>query len=90
MSFLVLHNMSNFILKVFQCLLDWKELAPEIQGLSSTYYNFQALWRPWIFLLKFKDVQVVNPVEGVTSWRAVLLLFTGRWAYNKEGLEAAI
>ena len=39
MSFLVLHNMSNFILKVFQCLLDWKELAPEIQGLSSTYYN---------------------------------------------------
>ena len=76
MSFLVLHNMSNFILKLFQCLLDWKEfIAPEIQGLSSNYYNFQALWRPWIFLLKFKDVQAVNPVEGVTSRRAVLEYF---------------
>ena len=36
----------------------------------------------------------MNPVEGVRSRRAVskyfLLLFTGRWAYNKEGLEVAI
>ena len=65
MSFLVLHNMSNFILKVVLCLLDWKKLAPEIQGLSSTYYNFQVLWRPWIFILKFKNVQAAcEPCRG--------------------------
>ena len=28
-----------------------------------------------MFLLKFKDVQAVNPVEGVTSRRAVLEYF---------------
>ena len=49
-------NMSNFILKVFPCLLllvTWEsgldKVSTEFQGVSSTDYNFQELSRPWIF-----------------------------------------
>ena len=58
------HNMSNFILKVFLCLLllgTWEsrldKVSTEIQGLSSTDCNFKGLWRPWIFIFKFKHFQ---------------------------------
>ena len=33
------------------------KVSIEIQGLSSTDCNFQGLSRPWIFILKFKDIQ---------------------------------
>ena len=53
-------NMSNFILKVFPCLLllvTWEsgldKVSTEFQGVSSTDCNFQELSRPWIFVLKF-------------------------------------
>ena len=59
--------MSNFILKVFLCLLllgTWEsgldKVSTEIQGLSSTDCNFQRLSRPWIFILKFKDYQELS------------------------------
>ena len=52
--------MSNFILKVFPCLLlldTWEsgldKVSTEIHEVSSTDYNFQELSRPWIFILKF-------------------------------------
>ena len=55
-------NMSNFILKVFPCLLllvTWEsgldKVSTKFQGVSSTDYNFQELSRPWIFILKFND-----------------------------------
>ena len=58
------HNMSNFILKVFLCLLllgTWEsgldKVSTEIQGFSSTDCNFKGLWRPWIFILKFQHFQ---------------------------------
>ena len=54
--------MSNFILKVFPCLLllvtsesGLDKVSTEFQGVSSTDYNFQELSRPWIFILKFND-----------------------------------
>ena len=62
--FLFFHNMSNFILKVILCLLllgTWEsrldKVSTEIQGLSSTDCNFKGLWRPWIFIFKFKHFQ---------------------------------
>ena len=64
LSFLVPPHMSNFILKVFLSLLllcNWEsgfdKVSTEIQGLSSTDCNFQELSRPWIFMLKSKDLQ---------------------------------
>ena len=58
------HNMSKFILKVFLCLLllgTWEsrldKVSTEIQGLSNTDCNFKRLWRPWIFIFKFKHFQ---------------------------------
>ena len=52
--FYFFHNMSNFILKVFLCLLllvTWEsgldKVSTEIQGFSSTDYNFQGLSR-WV------------------------------------------
>ena len=69
------HNTSNFIPKVFLCLLislrsssklNYK-VSIELQGLSSTDSNFQVLSRPWIFILKFKGFFKVrtSPVHHV-------------------------
>ena len=62
--FCFFHNMSNFILKVFLCLLPLDtcesgldKVSAEVQGLSSTDCNFQGLSRPLIFILKLKDFQ---------------------------------
>ena len=65
MSFLKLfYNVSNFVLKVFQCLLPvgtWEsgldKFSTEIQRLSTTDCNFQGFSRRWIFILKFEDFQ---------------------------------
>ena len=65
MSFFKLfYNVSNFVLKVFQCLLPvgtWEsgldKFSTEIQRLSTTDCNFQGFSRRWIFILKFEDFQ---------------------------------
>ena len=49
-------NMSNFILKVFLCLLGWITLAPKFKDFPpSTDCNFQGLSRPWIFIRELKQ-----------------------------------
>ena len=58
------YNVSNLVLKVFQCLLPvgtWEsgldKFSTEIQRLSTTDCNFQGFSRRWIFILKFEDFQ---------------------------------
>ena len=72
--FWFLHNTTNFILKVFLCLIlvgTWEsgldKVSTEIQELSSNNCNFQGFSRPRIFILKFTDFQGV--CELCIWWR---------------------
>ena len=52
----------SFILGTWESGLD--KVSTEIQGLSSTDYNFQGLSRPWTFYFKFQGLSRTFKVRG--------------------------
>ena len=62
--------MSNLIPTVF-LFVGLDKVSTEIQGLSSTYCNFQGRSRPWISFIKFKDFQ-----GACEPWENLVLHFS--------------
>ena len=57
MSFLVLSQHEQFYLKGLSVFVGLDKVSTKIQELSSTDCKFQGLSRPWISILKFKDLK---------------------------------
>ena len=55
--FYFLNNMSKYYPEGLSVFVGLDKVSTEIQGLSSTNYNFEGLLRPRIFILKFNDFQ---------------------------------
>ena len=71
LSRLVLPQHEQFYPDVLSVFVGLDKVSTEIQGLSSTYCNFQGLSRPWISFIKFKDFQ-----GACEPWENLVLHFS--------------